>query len=44
MDNSKRKIVVECDEMWSFVGKKANKAWIWLAMDRQIIDILPHMV
>ena len=33
MDNSERKIVVECDEMWSFVGKKANKAWIWLAMD-----------
>ena len=42
MDNSERKIVVECDEMWSFVGKKANKAWIWLAMDvatRQIIGV-----
>lgn len=44
MENSKRKIVVECDEMWSFVDKKANKAWIWLAMDvatRQIIGV--HM-
>ncbi len=20
--------------MWSFVGKKSNKAWIWLAIDR----------
>jgi insertion element IS1 protein InsB len=30
----------EADEMWSFVGKKANKQWIWIAMDattRQII-------
>jgi insertion element IS1 protein InsB len=30
----------EADEMWSFVGKKANKQWIWIAMDaktRQVI-------
>jgi insertion element IS1 protein InsB len=30
----------EADAMWSFVKKKANKQWIWLAMDaksRQII-------
>jgi insertion element IS1 protein InsB len=30
----------EADEAWSFVEKKANKQWIWLAMDaksRQII-------
>src|SRR6266571_6127895 len=30
----------EADEIWSFVQKKANKQWIWLAMDattRQII-------
>ena len=30
----------EADEVWSFVQKKANKQWIWLAMDattRQII-------
>jgi insertion element IS1 protein InsB len=30
----------EADEMWSFVHKKANKQWIWIAMDaktRQII-------
>ena len=34
--------MIECDEMWSFVGKKANKAWIWLAMDvatRKIIGV-----
>lgn len=30
----------EADEMWSFVQKKANKKWLWMAMDaptRQII-------
>ena len=30
----------EVDEMWSFVGRKSNKQWIWIAMDarsRQII-------
>jgi len=30
----------EVDEMWSFVGNKKNKQWIWIAMDarsRQII-------
>ena len=30
----KIKIVIECDEMWSFVGNKGNKYWIWLALDR----------
>ncbi|MCP3848960.1 MAG: IS1 family transposase, partial [Gammaproteobacteria bacterium] len=24
---------LEVDEMWSFVEKKANKQWIWIAMD-----------
>jgi IS1 family transposase len=39
--NSKVQLLfVEADEMWSFVGNKENKQWIWLAMDvgtRQII-------
>ncbi|MBC8111910.1 MAG: IS1 family transposase [Verrucomicrobia bacterium] len=26
---------LEADELWSFVGSKANKQWIWLAIDRQ---------
>jgi len=29
----KGKIVIQCDEMWSFVGDKGNKQWIWLAID-----------
>jgi len=34
------KLAAEADEMWSFVQKKTDKQWIWLAMDattRQII-------
>jgi len=23
--------MVECDEVWSYVGNKGNKQWIWLA-------------
>ena len=29
----KKRVVIECDELWSFVGKKARKQWIWIAMD-----------
>ena len=35
-----RRLEAEADEMWSFVQKKANKQWIWIAMDaptRQVI-------
>ena len=34
------KMVIECDEMWSFVGKKSNKQWIWLAIDRSTREII----
>ena len=30
-----RRLEAEADEMWSFVKKKANKQWIWIAMDAQ---------
>ncbi|KJJ85148.1 IS1 transposase, partial [Candidatus Omnitrophus magneticus] len=26
-------MTIQCDEMWSFVFKKKNKQWIWLALD-----------
>jgi IS1 family transposase len=29
----KGRLTIECDEMWSFVGSKKNKVWIWLAID-----------
>jgi len=35
-----RQLEAEADELWSFVGKRANKQWLWIAMDattRQVI-------
>ena len=29
----KGRLTIQCDEMWSFVGNKQNKQWIWLALD-----------
>ena len=29
----KGRLTIQCDEMWSFVGNKDNKQWIWLAID-----------
>jgi insertion element IS1 protein InsB len=31
-------ITIECDEMWSFVGNKLEKRWIWLAVLRRDPD------
>jgi len=33
---------VEADELWSFVGSKADRYWVWLALDtvtRQVIAL-----
>jgi insertion element IS1 protein InsB len=29
----KRRLTIECDESWSFVGSKADEQWVWLAID-----------
>ncbi|MFQ5584630.1 MAG: IS1 family transposase [Calditrichia bacterium] len=34
------KLTIELDEMWSFVGSKENKQWIWLAIDRATKQII----
>jgi insertion element IS1 protein InsB len=34
------RLEVEVDEMWSFVAKKANKQWVWGAMDKQTRQII----
>jgi insertion element IS1 protein InsB len=31
----RRRLTLECDEVWSFVGSKKNKVWIWIALDAQ---------
>ena len=36
----KGKLTIQCDEMWSFVGKKDNKQWILLAIDVSTKEIV----
>lgn len=33
-------MIIECDELWSFVGDKGNQQWVWLAQDRQTKEIV----
>ena len=32
--------IIQCDEIWSFVGFKGNKQWIWLAIDTLTKEIV----
>src|SRR5947208_1519183 len=34
----------EADELWSFIGKKANPQWLWLALDAQNRQVLAFHV
>jgi IS1 family transposase len=36
----KGRLTVECDELWSFVGNKNQKQWVWLALDRETREII----
>jgi len=38
------RLEAEADELWSFVGKKANKQWVWLAFDPQTKQVLAFYV
>ena len=40
LEKPKGKLIIECDEMWSFVSSKANKLYIWLAIDRVTREII----
>ena len=31
---------MQCDEIWSFVGNKSNKQWVWLAIDADTKEIV----
>ncbi|CAK0767398.1 insertion element IS1 protein InsB [Gammaproteobacteria bacterium] len=39
-EKSKGRLTMECDELWSFVGKKENKQWVWLAINRNTRKIV----
>ena len=38
------RLEAEADEMWSFVGAKANKQWVWLAFDPETKQVLAFYV
>jgi len=40
--NDAEATVLELDELWSFVLKKANKAWIWIALCRQTRQVVAY--
>ncbi len=35
---------VEVDEMWSYVGSKANQRWLWHAIDRATGEVLAYVL
>ena len=39
-----RRLEAEADELCSFVGKKTNKQWLWLALDAQTRQVLAFHV
>lgn len=40
---SKQKVESQLDEMWSFVGTKANPRWLWHGIDRHTGQILAYV-
>jgi insertion element IS1 protein InsB len=34
----------ECDEMWSFVGSKAQQRWLWYALDHATGKMLAYIL
>lgn len=41
---AKNNDIIELDEMWSFVFKKANKRWIWTAICRRTRQIIAFVI
>jgi hypothetical protein len=38
------RLEAKADELWSFVGKKANRQWLWIAMDAMTRQVLAFHV
>lgn len=36
--------ILELDELWSFIGKKSNKSWTWIALCRRTRQIVGFSV
>ena len=36
----KGKLIVQMDELWSFVDNKGNKQWVWIAIDAETREVI----
>ena len=36
--------MLELDELWSFVGEKANKRWVWIVLARHTRQVVAYVV
>ena len=36
--------MLELDELWSFVGKKADKRWVWIALARHTLEVVAYAI
>jgi insertion element IS1 protein InsB len=41
---SSEDLVLELDELWSFVGKKADKRWVWIALARHTRRVVAYVI
>jgi insertion element IS1 protein InsB len=39
-----QRLEAEVDELWSFVGKKANRQWVWIALDATTPQVIAFHV
>ncbi len=42
--NDPKATILELDELWSFVMKKVNKSWIWIAFCRKTRQVVARAV
>jgi insertion element IS1 protein InsB len=43
-ENDPEATILELDELWSFVLKKANQAWIWIALCRKTRQVVSYAI
>jgi IS1 family transposase len=42
--NDREATILELDELWSFVLKKAHKKWIWIALSRRTRQVVAYAI
>ena len=42
--SSQEELALELDELWSFVDKKANKRWVWIALARDTRQVVAYAI